>query len=258
MASQMKISIITATYNSEKTILDTIVSVNNQTYPYIEHIIVDGKSKDDTLKIIESVPNRVKKIISETDKGIYDAMNKGIDLATGDVIGILNSDDFYNSPTIIQEIMSVFENQNCDAVYGDLVYVDNENTNKVIRYWKSQKYSKGLFKKGWHPAHPTFFVKREVYDRYGKFNLKYKIAADYEIMLRFIEKYGIKMIYLPKIIVKMRVGGASNQGIKNIIQANKESYVAWNDNQLKISLIQFLRKPFSKILQYVGKNNERT
>ena len=206
----MKVSIITATYNSAKTIIDTILSVNSQDYKDIEHIIIDGKSKDNTLELIKNTPNRVVKIISEPDKGIYDAMNKGIALATGDIIGILNSDD----------------------------------------YWKSKPYAKGLFKKGWHPAHPTFFVRKEVYDKYGKFNLKYKIGADYEIMLRFIEKNKIKVGYIPKTLVKMRLGGASNQSIQNIIKANKECYNAWKDNNLSISPFLFLTKPLSKIIQF--------
>lgn len=249
----MKISIITATYNSSKTIADTISSVYNQDYKDIEHIIIDGASKDNTLEIIKNLPNRVTKILSEPDKGIYDAMNKGIKLATGDIIGILNSDDFYVSTDVISEVVKTFHQQKCDATYGDLEYVDEKNKDKVIRFWKSKEYKKGLFRKGWHPAHPTFFVKREIYEKYGKFNLNYKIAADYEIMLRFIEKHRISVAYLPKVIVKMRVGGVSNKGIKNILQANKESYKAWKDNQMNISLIQLLRKPFSKILQYIQK-----
>ncbi len=249
----MKISIITVTYNSEKTIIDTIKSVYNQTYKNIEHIIIDGNSKDKTLEIINKTPNRITKIVSETDKGIYDAMNKGIDLATGDIVGILNSDDFYASTDVIGEVIKMFHQKGCDAIYGDLEYIDEKNKDEIIRFWKSKEYKEGLFKKGWHPAHPTFFVKREIYEKYGKFNLNYKIAADYEIMLRFIEKHRISVAYLPKVIVKMRVGGVSNKGIKNILQANKESYKAWKDNQMNISLIQLLRKPFSKILQYIQK-----
>ncbi|ATA89054.1 glycosyl transferase [Capnocytophaga stomatis] len=247
----MKISIITATYNSSKTVADTITSVYNQNYPTIEHIIVDGNSKDNTIEIIKKLPNRVVKILSEPDKGIYDAMNKGIALATGDVIGILNSDDFYSSNDILTQVMNVFEQTDCEAVYGNLEYIDEKDSNKVIRFWKSRKYKKGLFKKGWHPAHPTFFVKKEIYQKYGSFNLKYKIAADYEIMLRFIEKNGIRTIYLPITMVKMRMGGASNQSIKNIIQANKECYLAWKDNGMSISLFHFLRKPLSKFLQFM-------
>lgn len=247
----MKISIITATYNSGKTIKDTIISVYNQKYPNIEHLIVDGNSRDNTLEIIQNIPNKVVKIISEPDKGIYDAMNKGINLATGDIVGILNSDDFYSSDDIISDVAGIFQKTNCDAIYGDLEYVNEINTNKVVRYWKSKEYKKGLFKTGWHPAHPTFFVKKEIYEKYGNFNLKYRIAADYEIMLRFIEKNKIKTVYLPKTMVKMRTGGASNKSLKNIIQANKECYSAWKDNGLSISPLIFLMKPFSKIFQFV-------
>ena len=149
--------------------------------------------------------------------------------------------------------MSIFLQGKYDGIYGDLEYVNEKDTNKVIRYWKSKPYIKGLFKKGWHPAHPTFFVKKEVYDKFGNFNLKYKIGADYEIMLRFIEKNKIRVGYIPKVLVRMRIGGASNQSIKNIIKANKECYNAWKDNDLSISPIVFILKPLSKILQYLRK-----
>jgi glycosyltransferase, family 2 len=249
----MKVSIVTPTYNSAKTIVDTILSVNKQDYTNIEHIIIDGGSKDNTLELIRNTPNRVKKIISEPDKGIYDAMNKGVALATGDIVGILNSDDFYNSNDVIAKVVKTFQEGEYEGVYGDLEYVDARNTNRVVRYWESKAYKEGLFKKGWHPAHPTFFVKKEVYDKYGNFNLKYKIGADYEIMLRFIEKNRIKVAYIPETLVKMRVGGASNQSIKNIIKANIECYNAWKDNGLSILPFVFILKPLSKTLQYLRK-----
>ena len=249
----MKVSIVTPTYNSAKTIVDTILSVNKQDYANIEHIIIDGGSKDNTLELIRNTPNRVKKIISEPDKGIYDAMNKGVALATGDIVDILNSDDFYNSNDVIAKVVKTFQEGEYEGVYGDLEYVDARNTNRVVRYWESKAYKEGLFKKGWHPAHPTFFVKKEVYDKYGNFNLKYKIGADYEIMLRFIEKNRIKVAYIPETLVKMRVGGASNQSIKNIIKANIECYNAWKDNGLSILPFVFILKPLSKTLQYLRK-----
>ena len=249
----MKVSIVTPTYNSAKTIVDTILSVNKQDYANIEHIIIDGGSKDNTLELIRNTPNRVKKIISEPDKGIYDAMNKGVALATGDIVGILNSDDFYNSNDVIAKVVKTFQEGEYEGVYGDLEYVNARNTNRVVRYWESKAYKEGLFKKGWHPAHPTFFVKKEVYDKYGNFNLKYKIGADYEIMLRFIEKNRIKVAYIPETLVKMRVGGASNQSIKNIIKANIECYNAWKDNGLSILPFVFILKPLSKTLQYLRK-----
>ena len=251
MGKEIKVSIITATYNSAKTIVDTILSVNKQDYDDIEHIIIDGGSKDNTLELIKNTPNRVSKIVSKPDKGIYDAMNKGIALATGDVIGILNSDDFYISTDVISSVVNEILQKGYDAVYGDLEYVDEKDTNKVVRYWKSKSYTKELFKKGWHPAHPTFFVRKEVYNKYGNFNLKYKIGADYEIILRFIEKNRIKVGYISKTFVRMRVGGASNQSIKNVIKANKECYLAWKDNGLQVSPFIFLRKPLSKLIQYL-------
>jgi len=247
----LKVSIITVVYNNKDTIKDAIESVLNQTYKNIEYIIIDGASSDGTIEIIKSYGNKIDKFISEPDNGIYDAMNKGIKLASGDIVGILNSDDFYVSNDIIQDVADVFLEQKVDSVYGDLVYVDSKNTNKIVRYWKSKEYKKGLFQKGWHPAHPTFFVKREVYQKYGLFNLDFKIAADYELMLRFLEKYNISSTYISKVFVKMRVGGESNQSIKNIIKANIESYKAWKVNGLYINPLMFLLKPLSKLKQFL-------
>lgn len=254
------LSIITPSYNSEKTISDTIESVLNQTYPNIEYIVIDGKSTDNTTQILKSYEIKFRKKnykydwISEPDKGIYDAMNKGIKLATGDIIGILNSDDFYKKNTVINRVVQEFVDKNVDSVFGDLEYVDKDNTSKVIRYWKSKPYQEKLFKKGWHPAHPTFFVKKIVYDKYGIFNLDFKIAADYELMLRFLEKYKVSSSYIPSVLVKMRMGGESNGTIKNIIKANIESYKAWKINKLHVSPLIFIKKPFSKLIQYLKKD----
>jgi glycosyltransferase involved in cell wall biosynthesis len=244
----LKISIVTVVWNNEKTVKNAIDSVLSQTYKDVEYIVVDGASTDGTVDIVKSYGESISKFISEPDKGIYDAMNKGVKLATGEIIGILNSDDFYSSNSILETIVSNFLDE-IDAVYGDLTYVDSIDTSKVIRYWKSQKYKKGLFQKGWHPAHPTFFVKRELYEKYGIFNLEFKIASDYELMLRFIEKHGVKTEYIPKIIVNMRVGGTSNSSIKNIAISNYEVYKSWKINGLKISPMIALIKPFSKIKQ---------
>jgi len=246
----MKVSIVTVVYNSENTIKDAIESVLNQTYKNIEYIIIDGASTDRTVEIIKSYRNKINKFVSEPDKGIYDAMNKGIKLATGDIVGILNSDDVYADNNVIETIANTFQKNDYDAIYGDLIYVDKENLDKVIRYWKSNPFEKGLFQKGWHPAHPTFFVKREIYDRYGLFNLDFKIAADYELMLRFMERYNIGTYYIPEVLVKMRVGGESNRSLKNILKANIECYKAWKVNNLKISLFIVIKKPFLKLLQY--------
>ncbi|GAB6045598.1 glycosyltransferase family 2 protein [Caminibacter profundus] len=247
----MKVSIITVVYNNKDTIKDAIESVLNQTYQNIEYIIIDGNSNDGTIDIIKSYGNKIDKFISEKDNGIYDAMNKGIKLASGDIVGILNSDDFYVDNRVIEKVVEVFKNKNVDSVYGDLVYVDKDNTNRIVRYWKSRGYQEGLFKKGWHPAHPTFFVKKEIYDQYGLFNLDFKIAADYEIMLRFLEKYKITSSYISEVLVKMRLGGESNRSIKNIIKANIECYKAWRVNNLNINPFIIIKKPFFKLFQYL-------
>ena len=182
-----------------------------------------------------------------------DYMTLCIGLATGDVVGILNSDDFYASDKILQIVADEFIKSNADSVYANLEYVDANDPKRVIRYWKSKKYQDGLFRYGWHPAHPTFFVKREIYEKYGVFDLSFKIAADYELMLRFFEKYNITSSYVDEVFVKMRMGGESNRSIKNIIKANMESYRAWQTNGLYINPLIFLLKPFSKVVQFIKK-----
>ena len=248
----MKISIVTVVWNNAKTIKDAINSVLNQSYKDVEYIVIDGVSTDGTIEIVQSYGDRIK-FISEKDNGLYDAMNKGIGLATGDVVGILNSDDFYAGDKILQIVADEFIKGNADSVYANLEYVDANDPKRVIRYWKSKKYQNGLFRSGWHPAHPTFFVKREIYEKYGVFDLSFKIAADYELMLRFFEKYNITSSYVDEVFVKMRMGGESNRSIKNIIKANMESYRAWQTNGLYINPLIFLLKPFSKVVQFIKK-----
>ena len=248
----MKISIITVVWNNAKTIKDAINSVLNQSYKDVEYIVIDGASTDGTIEILQSYGDKIK-FISEKDSGLYDAMNKGICLATGDVVGILNSDDFYASDKILQIVASEFLKTGADSVYANLEYVDANDPKRVIRYWKSKKYQNGLFRSGWHPAHPTFFVKKEIYKKHGVFDLSFKIAADYEIMLRFFEKYNITSSYVDEVFVKMRMGGESNRSIKNIIKANMESYRAWKANGLYINPLRFLLKPFSKVVQFIKK-----
>ena len=190
----MKISIITVCFNAVSTIKDTIDSVLNQNYPEIEYIIVDGASTDGTVEIIRSYGNRIAKFISEPDEGIYDAMNKGISLASGNIVAILNADDFYINSQVISKVVKAFRESGADIVYGDIVIVHPENTEKVVRYWKAGKYRPGSFKWGWHPPHPAFFVKRKIYEKYGVFDLEFKrVAADFEIMARFMERYRVKM-----------------------------------------------------------------
>lgn len=219
----MKVTIITATYNSKKNIKTCLESVLNQTYKDIEIIIIDGNSNDNTLSVVNSMLLGYvnSKVISESDNGIYDALNKGLKLASGDIIGFVHSDDILYSPNIIYEIVDCFSNKSVDGVYGDLLYVNKSNLNHTIRAWKSCEFSYNLLKKGWMPPHPSLYLKREIYDKFGIFNLDYKISADYDFMLRVFKNTDNKFKYLPKVITKMRVGGASNRSLKNIIQKNK-------------------------------------
>lgn len=249
----MKVSIITVCYNSSETIESTIQSVLSQTYSNIEYIIVDGQSKDDTLKIVERYKNKISKIISEKDDGIYDAINKGIALATGDIIAILHADDFYPSENVVSLITEAFTSKSVDAVYGDLQYVDRVDVGIIKRNWSSGEYLKENFLKGWMPPHPSFFAKKECYNKYGVFNTTLRSAADYELMLRFLYKHNCSVAYIPKVLVKMRVGGKSNVSIMNRIKANREDKKAWELNGLTPSMFTFIRKPLSKIGQFFNK-----
>jgi len=249
----MKVSIITAVYNGVETIEGCIKSVVGQNYPDIEHIIIDGGSTDGTLDVIKKYGDSIAKVISEPDSGIYDAMNKGIKLATGDVIGFLNSDDFYASNEVLEKVADVFRKYDVDSCYGDLVYVDKNITTKVIRYWKSGEYKMDLFRYGWMPPHPTFFARKMIYDKFGCFNTNFKIASDYELMLRFLERYKISVMYIPEVLVKMRLGGKSNRSIKNIFFQSLEDYRAWTINGLKGRLRAVLLKKLRKTLQFIFK-----
>ena len=232
----MKISIITATYNSEATLKSCMISVLHQSYKNIEYVIIDGNSTDKTLELIKQhqlqFPQIEFKILSEPDNGIYDALNKGVKLTTGEVIGFVHSDDVLANNQIISTLANQFKNENIDGIYGDLQYVDKNNLDKVIRYWKSCVFNSSLLKKGWMPAHPTLFLKKEVYKKHGKFNLNYNISADYDFILRIFKDDSLKFTYLPKVITKMRVGGASNRSIKNIIKKIKEDYHAVCSNNI--------------------------
>jgi glycosyltransferase involved in cell wall biosynthesis len=245
----MQVSVITITYNSAATVEDTIHSVSAQDWPDKEYIIVDGASVDGTLPLINKYQGSIQKIISEKDKGIYDAMNKGIKMANGDIIALLNSDDVYTGPEVLSEVVQKFKETGADAVYGDLAYKDRD-LQKILRYWKAGEYKDGMFLKGWMPAHPAFFVRKEVYEKFGLFNTALKTSADYEIMLRFIHKEKIKVAYLPKTLVYMRVGGQSNISIKNRLKANLEDRLAWKLNGLKPGAFTLFLKPLSKIRQY--------
>lgn len=246
-----KISIITACFNSESTIKDCLQSINCQSYP-VEHIVIDGASYDNTVNLVRELsPTSI--IVSEQDSGLYDAMNKGICLASGDIIGLLNSDDFYAHGNIIEMIARQFENYEIDACYSDLVYVDQHNINKVARYWKSNSFKQGLFEKGWAPPHPTFFVRRNVYERFGSFDLSYKIAADFDLMTRFMVNHNIMTMYIPHVTVCMRLGGTTNNSITNIVKQNVEIFNAIKNNNLTISPLFVVYKLLNRFSQYLNK-----
>ena len=228
----MKVSIITATYNNENTVEDTVLSVSSQTYKNIEHIIIDGSSSDNTIQIIRKHQVKIAKIISEPDRGIYDALNKGIKYASGDIICFLHADDIYADYTVIEKAVNLFSEKQIDSIYGDLQYVAKEDTGKIIRYWKSGKFTFSKLKKGWMPPHPTFLVKKEIYENCGVFDTNFKIAADYDIILRFLGKHKISTAYLPEVMIKMRIGGESNKSLKNIIKKMKEDVKALKKNKL--------------------------
>lgn len=250
----MKVSIITATYNSAKTIQSCLDSVLKQTYENIEYLIIDGKSKDETHAIVQKASDTHSHIkwISERDKGIYDALNKGIALATGDIIGFVHSDDFLSEPNIIAEIVKQFKREAVDGVYGDLQYVDKENTLRVVRAWKSKEFHLKLLQRGWMPAHPTLYLKKSVYEKHGEFNLNFKIAGDYDFMLRILKDTELKFSYLPKVITKMRLGGISNGSLRSIYKKSREDYKAIKLNGLLFPLSVLFRKNFSKIHQFIN------
>lgn len=247
---RVKISIVTVVYNGEKTIRDTIESVLNQDYPSIEFLVIDGGSTDKTREIIASYGEKIDHFVSEPDKGIYDAMNKGIQLAQGEVIGFLNADDLFYSTHVVSLIAREFQDKEIDGVYGDLLYVDSDNPEKVHRNWQAGEYTGTDFLWGWMPPHPSFYLKKKWYIKYGGFRLDMKTAADYELMLRMVHKNKAKLAYIQNYMVRMRVGGASNATLKSRLIANKNDRKAWKVNNLKPYWFTTTLKPFRKILQF--------
>jgi glycosyltransferase involved in cell wall biosynthesis len=245
----MKISIITVVFNNQNRISISIDSVINQSDADIEYIVVDGGSSDNTPVIVNSYGDKISKFICEPDKGIYDAINKGIRVATGDVIGILHSDDIFGNGQIISQIIEVFKQTGVDGVYGDLIYVNKENPDKVIRYWKSCPFKKDLLKKGWMPPHPTLFLRRKIFDNYGLYDTGFKISSDYDFILRIMSRPELKFEYFPQIITRMRVGGMSNRNLKNIFLKSKEDLRAMRKNKTG-GWVALLMKNFSKVGQF--------
>lgn len=228
----MKISIVTATYNSVATLADCIESVNRQSHPDIEHVIVDGGSRDGTAALARSLARRSSQVSSERDEGIYDALNKGIARSTGDVVGFLHSDDFYPDAEVLADVAAAFSSPDVDAVYGDLQYVSKHDTAVVVRHWRSRPFAPALLKKGWMPPHPTLFVRRAAYDRIGGFDRRFSISADYHSILRLFQERGFRGVYLPRVLVKMRVGGASNRSLSNIVRKSREDLTALRETKV--------------------------
>lgn len=248
----MKISIITVVRNNEKTIKDAIESVLGQTYKNIEYIIIDGKSTDGTVEVIKSYENKISKFISEPDKGLYDAMNKGIKFSTGDVVGILNSDDFYINEFVIERVVKEFEEKKIDSLFADLVYVKSQNVNKIVRYYDSGYFNPSKFAYGWMPAHPTFFVKRSVYEKYGLFRTDLKTSADFDILARFLYTHKISYSYIKEVLVKMRLGGVSTS-ISSIWVNNIEQLKICRQNNIDTDIFKILSKYPSKLIGFIKK-----
>jgi glycosyltransferase len=247
----MRVSIITPVFNAEGTICETIKSVIDQGYKNIEYIVIDGNSTDATLKMISQYKDWITKMVSEPDQGIYDALNKGIRMSSGNIIGILHAGDLYAHNRVIERVVEGFEKHNGEGCYGDLQYVHRIDPNRIIRYWKSSPYKDGKFKSGWMPPHPTFFLKREIYERYGAFNEEFRIAGDYELMLRLVERHKISIFYIPEVLIKMRWGGISNRSVKDLWVKSREDYKAWKINHLRGNIFIIFLKNLSKLPQFL-------
>jgi glycosyltransferase len=248
-----KISIITVTYNCEKTLPDTIKSVNQQSVrDKIEYIIIDGQSTDQTTSIIKDNESSIDKWISEPDKGIYDAMNKGLHLASSEWVGFLHADDLFFDTQVIEDLLNKIENSDHNVLYGDLNYIQEAPPHNVVRYWKSQPFSSKLLKRGWMPPHPTVYIKKDLIQKLGDFNTSFRIAADYDYMLRLFTHPDTKSIYLNKTLINMRLGGVSNNSIKNILHKSKEDYQALKNNKVG-GLFALFIKNFSKLFQFIQK-----
>lgn len=252
-----RVSIITVAYNSVSTIRDTIESVLAQDYPEIEHIIIDGASTDGTVEVVRSYGERIAQFVSQPDQGIYDAMNKGIQLATGEIIGILNSDDFYAGSDIISTVVAQMNHTGVDAVFGDLIYVDTADLDKIVRYYSSAHFHPGLFAYGWMPAHPTVFIKRWAYEQYGLFKTDYQIASDYELLIRFLAKHQLSYHYIPRIMVKMRTGGVSTTNLMSNWILNCEIVRGCAENGIQTNLLKVFSKYFTKIFQLIRRPDQK-
>ena len=242
----MKISLVTISFNSENSISETFYSVKNQSFNNYEYLLIDGGSTDGTISIAKK-QNHLSKIVSEPDKGIYDAINKGIKISTGEIIGFLNSDDMFYDENSLQHIVDAFDD-NTDCIFGDLIYTDKNQ--KVKRVWKGSEFKKGAFKKGWMPAHPTFYCRRSVYEKLGLYDESFKIAGDFELMLRFLEKHNIRSKYILHALVNMKVGGASNNGLKSKLDILREEFRAFNQNNISVNKFFYILHKVKKIKEF--------
>jgi len=249
----MKISIITVVYNNAATIRDAIESVLKQSYADVEYIVVDGGSNDGTVDIIKSYGEKIDKFISEKDKGLYDAMNKGIKMATGDVVGTLNSDDFFYDDKVLANIAAGFEDGQPEAVIGDIVFIRNASEDSILRKYSSAKWSPGRFAWGYMPAHPSFYARRDLFERFGLYKTDYQIASDYELLIRHLLVHQVKWKYLPIITTKMRLGGASTRGIKSVLTLNKEIARACRENGIYTNYFMIYSKYFFKPFEFIFK-----
>jgi len=253
----MKVSIITVCLNESATIQQTMESVLSQSHPDIEYLVLDGGSDDGTLDIINKFQDKINCVSSLKDEGMYFAINRGIAKASGEVVGILNANDFYVDNEVIGKVVGCFTSGESDSVYGDLKYVSQHDPNIILRSWTAGSYADGLFLKGWMPPHPTFFLKKKIYEKFGVYNTSFRSAADYELMLRLLHKHRISTAYLPEVLVNMRVGGKSNISLLNRIKANMEDRKAWKVNGLKPGLLTLAFKPLSKISQYTNAGKDK-
>lgn len=246
----MKVTIITVTHNSVLFLADCIESIIAQDHHDIEHIIIDANSTDGTVELLKHYDQHIAHWISEPDKGMYDAINKGMALATGSVIGLLNSDDKLASETVISDIVNCFKTNQADAVYGDLVYVEKFNMQNIIRYWRGNSFKRFRFNYGWMPAHPTFYVRTNLIKELGGYEIHYYTAADYEFMTRYLYRFRINACYLPKLIVRMRAGGQSNKNLNIRVRANRRDYLAMKENKIPFPFAVSILKPIIKLHQY--------
>lgn len=246
------ISVITAVYNRASTLEQSLESVHAQTWPHIEHVVIDGGSTDGSLAILDRHSNAISTMVSEPDGGLYEALNKGIRASSGDIVGFMHADDHFATSGALAKVGAAFDDPTVAAVYGDLLYVKNDDSGQVVRYWRAGEYRREDLASGWMPPHPTFYVRRDLYARFGVFDTRYRIAADYENMLRMLWQGGVKALYIPEVLVHMRTGGVSNKSLFNLIRKSREDYAAMRQNGMG-GLGTVLRKNFKKIPQFVDK-----